>query len=195
MSGSEIWRAFSEAALDLATSAESGFGEDIDVSTTEGAISAVPDRIFVSDVCAFPVGDDQLSTGDHTARSAVMVGHDAAVGGRALVCTIRQRLRSSIPVLVFSLMLTLAYSIFQGNVGTAYRQRTQIQVFLFIFIAVGLTLFLERREDVPSGIGPKGVSASRMACEHGSRLKKECAELSDTLMQRLPGSTLRSWKG
>src|SRR5687768_3879516 len=60
---------------------------------------------------------------------------------------IRRRLRSSIPVLVFSLMLTLAYSIFQGNVGTAYRQRTQIQVFLFIFISVGITLFLERRED------------------------------------------------
>jgi len=32
-------------------------------------------------------------------------------------------------------------------VGTAYRQRTQIQVFLFMFIAVGWTLFQERRED------------------------------------------------
>jgi hypothetical protein len=48
---------------------------------------------------------------------------------------------------LFSLMLTLAYSVFQGNVGTAYRQRTQIQVFLFIFIAVGWQLFRERQED------------------------------------------------
>ena len=31
--------------------------------------------------------------------------------------------------------------------GTAYRQRTQIQVFLFMFIAVGWVLYRERRED------------------------------------------------
>ena len=61
--------------------------------------------------------------------------------------TVRNRLRSAFPVLFFSLMLTLAYSIFQGNVGTAYRQRTQIQVFLFIFIAVGWALWKEKRGD------------------------------------------------
>jgi hypothetical protein len=44
-------------------------------------------------------------------------------------------------------MLTLAYSIFQGNVGTAYRQRSQILVFYFIFVAVGAVLFKERREE------------------------------------------------
>jgi hypothetical protein len=61
-------------------------------------------------------------------------------------------------------MLTLAYSIFQGNVGTAYRQRTQIQVFFFMFIAVGWVLWKEKREDrkllaarhrrIERGIGP-----------------------------------------
>jgi hypothetical protein len=44
-------------------------------------------------------------------------------------------------------MLTLAYSIFQGNVGTAYRQRSQILVFYFIFVAVGYVLMKERHED------------------------------------------------
>jgi hypothetical protein len=48
---------------------------------------------------------------------------------------------------MFSLMLTVAYSIFQGNVGTAYRQRTQIQVFLFILVAVGWTVYKEGREN------------------------------------------------
>ncbi|MDT5159222.1 MAG: hypothetical protein QOH51_3579, partial [Acidobacteriota bacterium] len=47
----------------------------------------------------------------------------------------------------FTTMLTLAYSIFQGNVGTAYRQRSQILVFYFIFVAVGAVLMKERRED------------------------------------------------
>jgi hypothetical protein len=61
--------------------------------------------------------------------------------------TVKNKLRTALPVMIFTLMLTLAYSIFQGNVGTAYRQRTQIQVFLFIFIAVGLQLRRERDED------------------------------------------------
>jgi hypothetical protein len=45
-------------------------------------------------------------------------------------------------------MLTLGYAVLQGNVGTAYRQRSQIQVFLFIFIAVGITVLLEKRENM-----------------------------------------------
>src|SRR5205085_3680800 len=61
--------------------------------------------------------------------------------------TIKHRLRNAFPILIFSFLLTFAYSVFQGNVGTAYRQRTQIQVFLFIFIAVGWELYQERREN------------------------------------------------
>ncbi|MDT5294103.1 MAG: hypothetical protein QOJ76_983, partial [Acidobacteriota bacterium] len=49
--------------------------------------------------------------------------------------------------LLFTTMLTLAYSIFQGNVGTAYRQRSQILIFYFIFVAVGAVLLRERQED------------------------------------------------
>jgi hypothetical protein len=61
--------------------------------------------------------------------------------------TLKHRLRQALPVLIFTTMLTLAYSIFQGNVGTAYRQRSQILVFYFIFAAVGAVLLKERREE------------------------------------------------
>jgi hypothetical protein len=61
--------------------------------------------------------------------------------------TLKYRLRQALPILLFTTMLTLAYSIFQGNVGTAYRQRSQILVFYFIFVAVGGVLFKERREE------------------------------------------------
>lgn len=44
-------------------------------------------------------------------------------------------------------MLSIGYSIFQGNVGTAYRQRSQLLVFYFIFVAVGGVLIKERMED------------------------------------------------
>lgn len=61
--------------------------------------------------------------------------------------TLKNRLREAIPAIVFTLLLTLVYSVYQGNVGTAYRQRTQIQVFLLMFVAVGITIYLEQRED------------------------------------------------
>ena len=51
--------------------------------------------------------------------------------------SIKHRLRQVSPIVIFTTMLTLVYSIFQGNVGTAYRQRSQLLVFYFIFVAVG----------------------------------------------------------
>jgi hypothetical protein len=47
-------------------------------------------------------------------------------------------LREVLPILVFATSLTCAYAVMQGNVGTAYRQRTQISMFFFIFMGVGL---------------------------------------------------------
>src|SRR5712664_4146425 len=61
--------------------------------------------------------------------------------------SIKYRLRQISPILVFSVMLSLAYSVFQGNVGTAYRQRAQLLVFYSIFVAVGFVLILEKREE------------------------------------------------
>lgn len=130
---------------DLAKSAESGFGEDLDVSTTEGAILAVPVGFVYLMFAPFPwtvVNIRQAITIPEVLLWWAMI---------PLMCmgvwyTIKHKLLTSIPILIFSIMLTFAYSIFQGNVGTAYRQRTQIQVFLFIFVAVGWSLLKERKE-------------------------------------------------
>ena len=61
--------------------------------------------------------------------------------------SIKYRLRQISPVLIFTVMLSLAYSILQGNVGNAYRQRSQLLVFYFIFVGVGYVLLLEKREE------------------------------------------------
>ena len=45
--------------------------------------------------------------------------------------------------------LTLAYALMQGNIGTAYRQRTQITMFFFIFMGVGI---VERRRQRALGM-------------------------------------------
>lgn len=131
---------------DLAARAGSGFGEEVDVSTTEGAISTIPIGLAYLMLAPFPW---QVSS----VRQAITLPEVLLWWAMipfmmsGVWYTIKNKLRNAFPALFFSLMLTIAYSIFQGNVGTAYRQRTQIQVFLFIFIAVGWTLYKEKKED------------------------------------------------
>jgi hypothetical protein len=74
--------------------------------------------------------------------------------------SIKFRLRQISPILIFSAMLSLAYSVFQGNVGTAYRQRAQLLVFYFIFVAVGYVLVQEKREDKKR---PEALAREEMA--------------------------------
>ena len=130
---------------DLARS-DSGYGEDVDVSTTEGAISALPLGFTYLMFAPFPWQASNL-------RQAITIPEvllwwammPLLISG--LIYAIKHRMRSAFPILIFSLLLTIAYSLFLGNVGTAYRQRTQIQVFMFIMIGAGWTLYKERQEN------------------------------------------------
>jgi len=133
--------------LDMAQRSDSGYGEDIDVSTTEGALTAIPLGFAYLMFAPFPWQATNLRQALALPETLLWWAmFPLLVAG--IIYTIRHRLREALPMLVFSLMLTLAYSIFQGNVGTAYRQRTQIQVFLFIFIAVGWVLRKESKENI-----------------------------------------------
>jgi 4-amino-4-deoxy-L-arabinose transferase-like glycosyltransferase len=131
---------------DLARSASSGFGEDVDVSTAAGALSAMPLGLTYLLFAPFPW---QLASLRQSITLPEMIAWWSAfplllIG---IWFTLKYRLRQALPILLFTTMLTLAYSIFQGNVGTAYRQRSQILVFYFIFVAVGAVLLKERQED------------------------------------------------
>lgn len=131
---------------DLARAAGSGFNEELDVSTSEGALTAVPTGFMYLMLAPFPWQAENL-------RQSITIPEVLAWWAMipfailGLGYTIRYKLRNAFPVLIFSLLLSVAYSVLQGNVGTAYRQRTQIQVFLFIMIAVGWTVYQERREN------------------------------------------------
>lgn len=134
-----------ESRLDLSAQG-SGFGKDIDVSTTEGALTVLPIGFVYLLLAPFPWQADNL-------RQAITIP-EVMIWWAALPIlilgfwyTIKHRLRAALSMLIFTFMLTVAYSLFQGNVGTAYRQRTQIQVFMFIFIAVGWTYIQEKREN------------------------------------------------
>ncbi len=129
-----------------ASQSASGFGQDMDVSTAQGAISAIPVGFVYVMFAPFPW---QFTGTQYLIALPDMIIWWLAVPFLliGLNFAIRKKLRSSLGVLIFSLMLTLAYSLFQGNIGTAYRHRIQIQVFLFMFVGVGWTLILERREN------------------------------------------------
>ena len=153
---------------DLSRRANSGFGQDVDVSTATGAISAVPLGLTYLLFAPFPW---QLASLRQLITLPEMilwwVSFPLLVTG--IWFTVSYRLRQALPILIFTSMLTLAYSIFQGNVGTAYRQRSQILVFYFIFVAVGAILMREKRENrqreqqLEKQAGLAAIRAARLA--------------------------------
>jgi hypothetical protein len=126
--------------------ANTGFAKDVDVSTTSGALSAIPMGATYLLFAPFPW---QLASLRQSITLPEMIIWWASFPLLVLGLwfTVKHRLRQSLPILLFTAMLTLAYSIFQGNVGTAYRQRSQLLVFYFIFVSVGYVLLKERRDD------------------------------------------------
>jgi hypothetical protein len=139
-------QAVQRSRSDLAQSASSGFGQDVDVSTTGGALTAIPVGMVYLLFAPFPWQVANLRQ-SITIPEMVIWWASFPLLVLGVWFTIKHRFRQALPILIFTTMLTLAYSVFQGNVGTAYRQRSQILVFYFIFVAVGGVLLKERRED------------------------------------------------
>jgi dolichyl-phosphate-mannose-protein mannosyltransferase len=137
--------AVQRSRADLAR-AGSGFGREVDVSTTEGAISTIPIGLIYLLFAPFPW---QLASLRQSITLPEMIiwwlSFPLMVLG--VWYSIKYRLRQISPILIFTTMLSIAYSVFQGNVGTAYRQRAQLLVFYFVFVAVGFVLLKEKREN------------------------------------------------
>ena len=130
--------------LDAARSAGSGFAQDVDVSTTGGAVSTIPLGLTYLLLAPFPW---QFGSFRQMLTLPEMIVWWCCIPLLVLGAwfTIKHRMREIAPILIFTSLLTLTYSIVQGNVGTAYRQRAQLLVFYFIFVAVGFVLMREKR--------------------------------------------------
>ncbi len=131
---------------DSATRGQSGFAPQSDVSTSEGALSTIPIGLLYLFFAPFPWQITSLRQ-SITLPEMLLWWASFPLMILGLWFSIKYRLRQISPILIFSVMLSLAYSIFQGNVGNAYRQRSQLLVFYFIFIAVGYVLVAEKREE------------------------------------------------
>jgi hypothetical protein len=131
---------------DASQSANSGFNEDVDVSTAGGALSAVPVGLTYLILAPFPW---QLTSLRQmiTLPEMIIWWLSIPLLVLGLWFAVKHRLREVAPILIFTTLLTLTYSILMGNVGTAYRQRAQLLVFYFIFVGIGFVLIKEKREE------------------------------------------------
>jgi 4-amino-4-deoxy-L-arabinose transferase-like glycosyltransferase len=136
---------------------KSAFSGEIDVSTPTGALAALPSGLAYLLFAPFPwaiTGLRQLLTLPETLVWYALMPSLL----RGLRFTLRERFRAALPILVFATTLTFAYAVFQSNVGTAYRQRTQITMFFFILMGVGIEERRRQRERLQVR-GPGAVPA------------------------------------
>ena len=125
---------------------ESGYGKEADISTAEGAITFMPIGLMFVMLAPFPWQMTNTSQIITLPEMLVWWGtFPLMIGG--LIYSIRHKLRNAIPIILFNFMLTIIYSLFQNNVGTVYRQRSQLLIFYLIFTAVGIVLWQENQEN------------------------------------------------
>lgn len=126
---------------DQATWGRSGFGQEYDVSTPGGALAALPIGLLYLIFAPFPWAAAGLRQALVVPETLVWYALMPAFV-RGVRVAVKRNLSAIMPIAVFAVSLTVAYALMQGNVGTAYRQRTQVTMFFFIFMGVGL---VERR--------------------------------------------------
>jgi 4-amino-4-deoxy-L-arabinose transferase-like glycosyltransferase len=130
---------------DQAMWSQSGFGREYDVSTPTGALAALPTGLVYLLFTPFPWAISGLRQALVLPETLVWYALMPAFV-RGLIHAVKHRFRAVLPILAFAASLTVAYSLMQGNVGTAYRQRTQVTMFFFIFMGVGLAERRRQRE-------------------------------------------------
>ena len=120
----------------MMVSANSGYGLEADISTPKGALAFLPEGFATLLLAPFPwqmTSFRALVAAPETICWWLLVPATL----RGIAFTVRRKFSAASPLMLFMVSLTAVYSITQGNVGAAFRQRAQIFVFLFIFTAVG----------------------------------------------------------
>jgi 4-amino-4-deoxy-L-arabinose transferase-like glycosyltransferase len=138
---------------DQAMWGQSAYAPKADVSTTQGALAVLPVGLAYLLLAPFPWAIQNIRQSLTVPETLVWYALMPALL-RGLLFTIRTRFRTALPILVFAASLTCAYAVFQGNVGTAYRQRTQVTMFYFILMAAGVVEKRRAQENRPTAITP-----------------------------------------
>lgn len=121
----------------MATTANSGFQADADVSTPARAILFLPLGVSELLLGPFPWQFGSLR--------ALMAAPETIYWWTLFPSMLsgmwwmfRKRFGRTSALLLFAVTMTLAYSLVHGNVGSGFRQRAQIFIILFIFASLGV---------------------------------------------------------
>jgi 4-amino-4-deoxy-L-arabinose transferase-like glycosyltransferase len=158
---SRVWDQIQISRADLARSAQSGFDADADVGTLSGALAFMPKGIAYLLFAPFPWQSGSLRMMLPLPETILWycLFPFCIIG---IIYTVRKHLRDALVIFLFVVQLTCFYGIFVGNVGTAYRQRTQVYVFYLIFTAAGLVYVRPRLRGLAGTIADKHNSSSQV---------------------------------
>ncbi len=136
----------------MALGADSGFAKAVDTSTAGGALGFLPVGMVVLLFGPFPW---QFTSARSIATLPELLVWWSFVPAlwAGLRFAVRWRFDRVSPMVLFAALLTPAYALVAGNVGTAFRMRAQIVIYLLAFVAVGQFL----RKCKRSGIDPRRV--------------------------------------
>ena len=134
----------------MARGAESGFGRGADTSTAGGALGFLPLGMAVLLFGPFPW---QFTSARSVAALPELLIWWSFVPAlwAGLRFAVRWRFDRVSPMVLFAALLTPAYALVAGNVGTAFRMRAQIVIYLLAFVAVGQFLARCRK----TGVDPR----------------------------------------
>lgn len=122
---------------DLAFGAGSAYGQNFDVSSPAGALAFLPVGVVYFMLAPFPWAISS-SLQSFTLPETLLWYTLLPFGLWGFFLALRHDARGyTVPAAVL-LVMTVAYSLVEGNVGTAYRHRAQILPLVFIFCAVGV---------------------------------------------------------
>jgi 4-amino-4-deoxy-L-arabinose transferase-like glycosyltransferase len=120
----------------MAITAQSGFAADADASTPAGALALMPLGIAELLLGPFPWQFGSLRA-LFAAPETIYWWLLFPSVIRGLFWSVRSRFAETSPLVLFAVIMTCAYSLLHGNVGSGFRQRSQIFVILFVFAAYG----------------------------------------------------------
>jgi len=128
----------SQVREDMATGG-SAFEGRVDISTPAKAVAFLPKGLAFFFFSPFPWQITSLLKLFSLPEMVLIYFLTPAVV-RGVGFTVRHRLREALQVLLLTALMTVAYALGEGNVGTLYRHRAQTVAFYLIFAAVGREL-------------------------------------------------------
>jgi hypothetical protein len=134
-----------QTGVGIASSTSSAYLEGADISTPEKAVKFLPLGVMYILLAPFPwmlVNIRQAITLPEMLVWWYLIPSLI----RGIIYGVKERFTYVSSTLLFSVGLTMVYALFQGNFGTAYRQRSQFFIFFFIFISAGLVLKKIKKE-------------------------------------------------